>query len=291
MKGLMARLTPYWCFNAIVLALLFAAIAAPLAITFAISFWSRTMFGFEPAFTFDNYATFFASQRVDVLLRTVVIAVSSTLLMLIIAYSAALVINRGIRPHWQRTVLFLFAAPFLVNYIVRTLVWTGILGRSGVINTGLINWGFTAAPVDWLLYGHFSVYIGLISAYLPFMIFPIWISLNSIDRTYEQASWLLGRNKTQTFFAITLPLSLPGVAAAFIFGFVGVFGEIAVSRILGGAGFQLYGNTIESALNSVNYPLAAAMSAISIGIMLLLLLAWLRFFDLKLFLGDLLPGR
>lgn len=291
MKSWIFRLLSYRCFTGIVLVFLFTAITAPVAITFVISFWSRTMFGFEAAFTLENYATFFTSQRVDVLLRTIAIAISSTMLMLVIAFSAAFIINRTIKPHWQRTVLFLFAAPFLVNYIVRILVWTEILGRNGIINAYLLNLNYIVNPLDWLLYSNFSVYIGLISAYLPFMIFPIWVSLNSIERTYEHASWMLGRNRAETFLSVTLPLSLPGVTAAFIFGFVGVFGEIAVSRILGGAGFQLYGNTIESALNTVNYPLSAAMSSISIGIMLVLLFTWLRFFDLKLFLGDLLPSR
>jgi spermidine/putrescine transport system permease protein len=277
--------------NAMVLGLIGAAIAAPLVVTVVVSVWSRTLFGFQPDFTLANYATFFGSQRVDVLLRTLLIASTATLIMLAVAYAAALIILRGVPRHWQRTVLFLFAAPFLVNYIVRTLVWTDLLGRNGAVNTLLLGLGVISAPLDWLLYSRFSVYVGLISAYLPFMIFPIWVSLSAIDRRLDEASWMLGKNRLQSFLAVTLPLSMPGLAAAFIFGFVGVFGELAVSRILGGAGFQLYGNAIESALNSVNFPLAAAMASVSIVLMFVLLCGWLLVFNLKLFLGDLLPSR
>ena len=101
---------------------------------------------------------------------------------------------------------------------------------------------------------------------------------------------MLGEGRLRTFLRVTLPLSLPGVFAAAIFGFVGAFGEFAVSSILGGTGYQLMGNSIVSALDVINYPLAAAMSAFTVVIMLALLLVWFRFFDLRLFLGKLM-GR
>src|SRR5690606_7194339 len=97
-----------------------------LVVTFVISFWSRSMFGFRPDFTLVNYNVFFDSQRLEVLARTLWLGVTATLFMLVFAYLAAFIINRRVSEHWQRTVLFLFAAPFLVNYIVRTLVWTDV---------------------------------------------------------------------------------------------------------------------------------------------------------------------
>ena len=115
-------------------------------------------------------------------------------------------------------------------------------------------------PLDWLLYSDFSVLVGLISSYMPFMIFPMWLSLAGIDRALIQASWLLGASPSRTFFSVTLPLSLPGVFAAAVFGFVSCFGESAIPVIMGGVGYQLMGNTITSAMDVLNYPLAAAMS-------------------------------
>jgi ABC-type spermidine/putrescine transport system permease subunit I len=102
---------------------------------------------------------------------------------------------------------------------------------------------------------------------------------------------MLGANPFVTFFRVTLVLSLPGVFAAAIFGFVGVFGESAVSLILGGAGYELMGNTIASAMEVLHYPLAAAMSSVVVAVMTALLLAWYLGFDVRVFLGKLLGRR
>ena len=122
------------------------------------------------------------------------------------------------------------------------------------------------------------------------MIFPIWLSLAGIDRRLLEASWMLGESPLATFWRVTFPLSLPGLLAAAIFGFVGAFGEVAVSLILGGTGYQLLGNAITSALNVLNYPLAAAISSVATMLMLALIVAWYRLFDIRLFLGKIM-GR
>ena len=99
---------------------------------------------------------------------------------------------------------------------------------------------------------------------------------------------MLGANPILTFLRVTLPLSLPGIFAAAIFGFVGVFGESAVSLILGGAGYELMGNTIASAMEVLHYPLAAAMSSVVVAVMTALLVAWYLGFDVRSFLGKIL---
>ena len=82
--------------------------------------------------------------------------------------------------------------PFLVNYIIRTFAWTWLLGRTGSINALLMAAGLTSEPLDWLLYSDVAVLIGLVTSYMPFMIFPLWLSLSGIDRRLIQASWMLG---------------------------------------------------------------------------------------------------
>jgi ABC-type spermidine/putrescine transport system permease subunit I len=151
--------------------------------------------------------------------------------------------------------------------------------------------GLTDKPVDWLLFSDFAVFVGLVTSYMPFMIYPLWLAIAGIDRRLIEASWLLGAPPPRTFLRITLPLSLPGVFAAVIFGFVGSFGEAAVPTILGGVGFQLMGNSITSTLDVLNYPLAAAMSSVVVGLMLLLLLLWYALFDMRAFLGKILRWR
>jgi ABC-type spermidine/putrescine transport system permease subunit I len=120
---------------------------------------------------------------------------------------------------------------------------------------------------------------------MPFMVFPLWLSLSGIDRRLLEASFMSGATPAQTFLRVTLPLSLPGVFAAIVFGFVGAFGESAVPVILGGVGYELMGNTITSAMDVLNYPLAAAMSTVVILCMIVLLAVWFAAFDLRAFLG------
>jgi ABC-type spermidine/putrescine transport system permease subunit I len=272
------------------LLLLTVLIVGPLVITLAVSLWRKKGFSMEPAFTLDNYRLFFEGVRLEVFERSLWVAASSTVIELLIAYPIAYLIATRVRPQLTRAVLFLFAVPFLVNYIVRTFAWADLLARTGPVNRALIALGLTDAPLDWLLFSDFAVYLGLITAYMPFMIFPIWLSLSGIDRRLNEASWMLGEPPWATFWRVTLPLSLPGVLAAAIFGFVGAFGEVAISLILGGLGYQLLGNAIASALNVLNYPLAAAISSVATLMMLALIVVWYRLFDIRLFLGKIM-GR
>jgi len=185
----------------------------------------------------------------------------------------------------------LFTVPFLINYVVRNVAWTGLLGRNGTINNSLIELGMLDKPLDWLLYSDFAVFLGLISTYMTFMIFPLFLSIAAIDKQYLEASADLGASALTTFRRITLPLSLPGIFAAVIFGFVGCIGESAVPIIMGGVGYELLGNTITSSMDVLNYPLAAALSTVVIMIMLLLMVSWYLVFDLKTFLGRILEWR
>jgi ABC-type spermidine/putrescine transport system permease subunit I len=265
-----------------------ALILGPLLITLAVSLFEKRGFWIRPALTLDAYRLFFDGVRLEVLERSLWVALSSTALMLLIAYPIAYLVTLRIRPELTRTFLFLFAVPFLVSYIVRTFAWADLLSRTGFVNRMLIGSGLIREPLDWLLYSDFAVHLGLVTAYMPFMIFPIWLALSGIDRRLLEASWVLGAPPLATFWRVTFPLSLPGVFAAAIFGFVGSFGEVAVSLILGGTGYQLLGNAIGSALDVLNYPLAAAISTVATGLMLALLLLWYRLFDVRLFLGKII---
>ncbi len=268
--------------------LLFVAVflVAPLALTIVVSFWRRQgFFGVQPDFVFTSYAAFFAGPRLAILERSFTVAAEVTVLGLLIAYPIAWFLAMRASARTTRIVLMLFTVPFLVNYIIRTFAWSFLLGRNGPLNGVLQMIGLTQAPLDWLLYSDFAVVTGLVASYMPFMVFPLWLSLSGIDARLIQASWLLGAGPVRTFFRVTLPLSLPGVIAAVIFGFVGAFGDAAVPVILGGTGYQLIGNEITSTLDVLNYPLAAAMSTVVVATMLVLVALWLGLFDLRTFLG------
>jgi len=268
-----------------------AFLIVPLGVTIMVSFWERAGVKFRPAFTFKSYQTIIEGARIDVLIRSLVAAAEATALALLIAYPIAYVLARYTKPSIARLVLLLFTVPFLINYVVRNVAWTGLLGRNGTINTALVSLGVIDAPLDWLLYSDFAVFLGLISTYMPFMIFPLVLSIAGIDRQYLEASADLGASGFTTFHRIVLPLSLPGIFAAIIFGFVGCLGESAVPIIMGGVGYELLGNTITSSMDVLNYPLAAALSTVVVVLMLLMMIGWYLVFDLKTFLGKILEWR
>jgi ABC-type spermidine/putrescine transport system permease subunit I len=256
-----------------------------------VSFWKRALLKMVPAFQLANYFEFLTGTRLAVLGRSFLVAIEATSICLVIAYPIAYYLARHARPAAARLVLLLFTIPFLVNYVIRTFSWTYLLGRTGPINRGLIEIGIVSRPIDWLLYSDFAVLVGMVSSYMPFMIFPVWISLAGIDRRLGEASSVLGARPWTTFRHVTMPLSMPGVFAAIVFAFVGCFGENAVPIILGGVGYQLIGNEITSTLDVLNYPLAAAMSSVVTAAMLALLALWYVAFDLRAFLGKILAWR
>lgn len=260
-------------------------LVVPLALTVVISFWRRVGFGMQPDFSLAAYASFIGGLRLDILTRSLLVATEVTLIGLLVAYPIAWFLAMKTSARATRTVLMLFTIPFLVNYVIRTFSWSYLLGRTGPINATLIATGITSSPLDWLLYSDFAVMLGLLTSYVPFMIFPLWLSINGIDRRLIQASWLLGAGPVRSFWRITLPLSMPGVFAAIIFGFVGAFGDSAIPVILGGTGYQLIGNEITSTLDVLNYPLAAAMSTVVVASMLALIALWFGLFDLRSLMG------
>jgi ABC-type spermidine/putrescine transport system permease subunit I len=266
-------------------------LVVPLALTIMVSFWERAGLRFRPAFSLNSYIAIIEGARLEVLKRTFIVSIEATAISLAIAYPIAYFLARKADPRSARMVLVLFTIPFLINYIIRNVAWTSLLGRTGTLNSALVSLGVIDAPLDWLLYSDFAVFLGLVSAYMPFMIFPLVLSIAAIDRQYLEASALLGASAWSTFLRITLPLSLPGVFAAIIFGFVGCFGESAVPIIMGGVGYELVGNTITSSMDVLNYPLAAALSSIAVILMLLLMLGWYLIFDMRAFLGKIIEWR
>jgi ABC-type spermidine/putrescine transport system permease subunit I len=246
---------------------------------------------FRPAFSLASYTAVIEGARLQVLERSLIVAVETTVISLLIAYSIAYFLARKAGAYAARIVLLLFTIPFLINYIIRNVAWTGLLGRNGTINNALRELGVIDSPLDWLLYSDFSVFVGLVTSYMPFMIFPLVLSIAAIDRQYLEASALLGATPLTTFRRIVLPLSLPGIFAAIIFGFVGAFGESAVPIIMGGVGYELVGNTITSSMDVLNYPLAAALSSMVMAIMLMLMVSWYVIFDMRAFLGKILEWR
>lgn len=266
-------------------------VLGPLVLAFVISFWERAGFSLQPAASLAAYRDFFGGVRLQVLTHTLAVAAAATAVNLILAYPIAYYLAMHARMAATRIWLLVLTIPFLVNHAIRNFSWSYLLGRNGPVNETLMALGLIDQPISGLLFSDFSVFVGLVTAYMPFMVFPIWLSLRAIDQRLIEASWLLGAGRTRTFLRVTLPLSAPGVFAACVFSLVGVIGESVVSTILGGAGYQLIGNSITSALSVLNHPLAAAMSSVVVLLMTALLALWSRSVDVTVFLGKITRWR
>ena len=142
--------------------------------------------------------------------------------------------------------LLLLIAPFLTSYLLRVLAWKVILGDEGVLNTFLFWTGLRDAdhPLSQLLYSRFAVMLVLGYIWLPFVALPIFVSLESLDRRLLEAASDLGASRWQAFRKVTLPLSVPGVAAAFLFVFIPTIGEFVTPSLVGGVNGYMYGNQI-----------------------------------------------
>jgi spermidine/putrescine transport system permease protein len=142
--------------------------------------------------------------------------------------------------------LLILIAPFLTSYLLRVLAWKVILGNNGVLNTFLYWTGFREPdhPISQLLYSRFAVMLVLAYIWIPFVALPIFVSLESLDRRLLEAATDLGASRLQTFRRVTLPLSAPGVMAAFLFVFIPTVGEFVTPSLVGGTSGYLYGNQI-----------------------------------------------
>jgi spermidine/putrescine transport system permease protein len=142
--------------------------------------------------------------------------------------------------------LLILIAPFLTSYLLRVLAWKVILGNNGVLNS-FLYWTHIRAhdhPISQLLYSRFAVMLVLAYIWVPFVALPIFVSLESLDRRLLEAATDLGASRWQAFFRVTLPLSAPGVFAAFLFVFIPTLGEFVTPSLVGGTSGYLYGNQI-----------------------------------------------
>ncbi len=143
--------------------------------------------------------------------------------------------------------LLLIIAPFLTSYLLRVLAWKVILGDRGVINSFLSSTGARGPddPITWLLYSQFTVMLVLTYIWVPFVALPVFVSLNNLDRSLLEAASDLGASRWRTFVRVTLPLSLSGVFAAFLFVFIPTIGEFVTPLLVGGTSGYMYGNAIQ----------------------------------------------
>jgi len=246
---------------------------APCAIVFVYSFFERgTYGGIDYIFTLENYGRAVDPLYLSIFLTSARIAALATLVALVVGYPAAYLIATA-RKSWQVPLLVLAMLPFWSNYLIRTYAWMVLLNNEGLINRALAWLGLIDEPLP-LLYNEFAVVVGLVYGYLPFMILALYSSISRLHPEIREASADLGAPSWKTFLRVTLPLTLPGIAAGSIFVFVLSIGNFITPDLLGGGRLKMVGNLIyDQFLKARDWPFGSALAFVLIGLMLLLLFA------------------
>lgn len=225
------------------------------------------------AFTLGNYRELGASSLyAEALLSSLVLALAATTIIVIIGYAIALAIARA-PERWRTFLLAAAILPFWTSFLVRVYAWIGILKQDGWLNQALIGLGLVSEPLQ-LLDGNAGVLIGLVYAYLPFMVLPVHAALDRQDPTLLEAAADLGASPLRRFWTVTVPLSLPGVAAGALLCFIPMVGEFVVPELLGGSDTLMLGRVLWSEFfQNRDWPLAAAIAVVLLAILLVPIVA------------------
>ena len=249
-------------------------VAIPFIYILGISFLEKgTYGGVRLKFTLNNYVNALDPLYIKVFGESILIAAGTTLICILIAYPFTYFIA-------QKTTIkkLVFMAmvniPFLVTSLIRLFSWTNLLRKNGIINSILLNLGLIKEPLA-LVYNEIGAMIGLVYILLPFMILPLYSSIEKLDKSYIEASSDLGAKPFETFKNITLPLTMPGIFAGSILVFIPALGLYYVTDLLGGSKTQLVGNIIRNEfITARNWPVGAALSVFLVVITLLLVFGY-----------------
>ncbi|WP_291856349.1 ABC transporter permease subunit [Bradyrhizobium sp.] len=199
-------------------------------------------------------------------LRSFVVAVTSTLILLLIGYPVAYGMAR-LPQRWQAFAMMLVIVPFWTSFLIRIYAWINILQHDGLLNKVLLALHLVATPVVWLSTDS-AMYIGIVYSYLPFMILPLYATLVRMDPSQLEAAADLGASPRQAFWLVTFPLSLPGVGAGALLCFIPIVGEFVIPDLLAGSASMMIGQTLwlEFFANK-DWPVA---SAVAVALLVLL---------------------
>lgn len=235
----------------------------PACFVVVYSFWLRTPAGgVEVAFSLQNWDLIFSLPFYrGILIDTFRIAAISTVICAVAGYFPAYFVAYT-RVRYKAFLLLLLVLPFWISYLIRTMSWISVLGTSGLLNTWLLGLGIIDEPLS-LLYNEATVILGLVHFLLPFMILNIYVSLDGIDASLTDAAKSLGCTNMQAFKEVTLPLSLPGLAAGSLLCFVLGAGTYITPLILGGPSNVMFANLVFNAVvTQLDWPLGAALSLV-----------------------------
>ncbi len=251
-----------WALLAPMVLWLVAFVVVPGAILFVYSFCERDeVGGVVYSFTLQNYTRVFDPVYLRIFGRSIGYAAVTTALCVIIGYPVAYYIAR-VEEKVRNILLLLVMVPFWTSFLIRTYAWITILKQEGLLNSLVQAMGLGLGPFN-LLYTPTAVVIGLVYAYLPFMILPIYGSAEKLDNSLIEAAYDLGAGPLRAFSSVIVPLTMPGIAAGTLLVFVPAIGMFAITDLMGGAKVPMIGNVIQNQfLQARDWPFGAALGVI-----------------------------
>lgn len=233
-----------------------------------------------PCIDITPYATFFDWTYVNIIKRSLLLALGTAVACLFIAYPVAYFLARRVKK-WKNIFLFFIMLPFSVNLLIQAYSWFFVLGKTGLINSIAMHLGLISQPLH-MLNTPMAVYIGMVYCYVPFMLLPLYTVLEKIDVRYIEASLDLGASWYDTLTRIIIPLSMPGIRTGFFLVFIPVFGEFVIPALLGGNKQMFVGTVISHYyLTMHNLTLGSAFTVLSSIVVLFVAFVIYRYLKLN----------
>lgn len=244
-------------------------VAAPLFYVLFLSFMSTDGYNVVFKFTFDNYKNLINPTYLEIYGNSFIIAFFTTLICILVGYPFAYQMAKAGKRK-KTIMMIMLMVPFWTNSLIRLNGWKTILGKNGYFNSILVSLGILKEPVE-ILYTRGAVLLGMVYILIPYMILPLFASIDKLDHSLLEASNDLGANRVKTFLHVTLPLTFAGIFSGSIMIFIPSLGYFFVSDIMGGGKSQLIGNLIENQFKAANnWPLGASLSMMLIFLILVM---------------------
>lgn len=266
-----------WLLSSPALALFAALLLTPLVMTFLLSFNSFSFYGgIESTYGPDNYIEVLSdSYFYEIFGRTFLIAFVTTAVCAVLGVPEAYILFR-MKPAWRSFMLLIVLGPLLISVVVRTLGWAILLGNKGVINTFLRDLELINSPIR-MMYTSGGIIIALVHVMIPFMILAVWAALQRQDPATESAAESLGAGPITIFMRIVLPQAMPGILSGSLIVFSLSASAFATPAVLGGRRVKVVSTTVyDEFLNTLNWPLGAAIAMLLLVSVLTIMLAWNR---------------
>ena len=251
-------------------------IVIPLIYVFAISFMNRGLYsGVVMEFTLDNYIQLLDLEYLNIFWKSILLAVETSVICLLLGYPFAMIMARADK-RMKPAMMLLIMLPFWTNSLIRTYGWNTLLRSEGIINNLLLRLGLIQKPLE-LLYTDGAVLLGMVYTLFPFMVLPLYSSIEKLVSSLMEAAGDLGARRGRSFLRVMLPLTAPGIFAGTIQVFIPTLGYFFISNMMGGGKTMYIGNLIKNQfLSARNWPLGAALSILLILLTLLLMKLYSR---------------